>query len=109
MDGRQLTRSQTDKRIAGVCGGLGDYFGIDPTLVRIGAVVLAFMGPGLLAYIVLWIVLPKGTAGVANAPPPGTGLPWQTSSAVRIAEDRFARGEITAEDLKRIRNDLQGG
>ncbi len=46
--------------IAGVCGGLAEYFGIDPTLVRIAAVVLALAnGVGLLAYLVLWIVVPE--------------------------------------------------
>jgi phage shock protein C len=98
----QLTRSETDKRIAGVCGGVGHYFGIDPTLVRIGFVVAAFMGFGVLAYIVLWIVLPKGSPGTASTPLFG-------SPALRIAEDRYARGEISAEELHQIRSDLGRG
>jgi len=92
----RLTRSETDKKIAGVCGGLAAYFGIDPTIVRVGAVVAALMGWGILAYIVMWIVVPYGPTS-----PPQT-------SAVRIAEERFARGEITAEELERIRGDLGG-
>ena len=57
---RRLTRSMTDKMIAGVCGGIADYFDIDPTLVRIGFVVLALAGifPGVLAYIIAWMVIP---------------------------------------------------
>jgi phage shock protein C len=100
MDGRKLTRSETDKRVAGVCGGLAEYFGIDPILVRIAFVVLAVMGPGILLYIVLWIVMPKGQPGAAPA--------WRgrTSPAVRIAEERFAKGEISAEELAQIRADL---
>src|SRR5436309_109070 len=101
MDGHRLTRSETDKRIAGVCGGLGEYFGIDPILVRVAFVLLALMGPGVIAYIVLWIVMPRGTPGAVSA-----GLRGRASSAVRIAEDRFARGEIGAEDLAQIRADL---
>ena len=100
MASRQLTRSETDKKIAGVCGGLAEYFDIDPTLVRVAAVVLGLMGPGVLAYIVLWIVVPKASA--APALPSGP-----SSDAERIAEERYARGEITAEELDRIRNDLR--
>ena len=100
MDGRKLTRSETDRRIAGVCGGLAEYFGVDPILIRIAFVVLAVMGPGILLYIVLWIVMPKGQPGAAPS--------WRgrTSPAVRIAEERFAKGEITAEELAQIRADL---
>jgi phage shock protein C len=98
----QLTRSETDKRIGGVCGGIAQYFGIDPTLVRIGFVIAAFMGFGILAYIVLWIVLPKGRPGASVVPVTG-------SEAVRIAEERYARGEISAEELHQIRGDLTGG
>ena len=95
-----LTRSETDKRIAGVAGGVGEYFGIDPTLVRIAFVIGAFMGWGILAYIVLWIVLPPGQ--------PGEPVRGRWSPAVRIAEERFARGEISAEELAQIRSDLTG-
>jgi phage shock protein PspC (stress-responsive transcriptional regulator) len=48
--------------IAGVCGGIADWLGWDPTLTRIGYVVVSIASaafPGLLAYIVLWIVMPK--------------------------------------------------
>jgi phage shock protein C len=109
--GRQLTRSETDKRIAGVCGGIAEYFDIDPTIVRILFVAAALLGgPGVIAYIVLWIVLPKGLPRPAEAPRPGSSRAWLAGSnpAVRIAEERFARGEINAEELHRIRTDLTG-
>ena len=102
MDSHRLTRSETDKRIAGVCGGLGEYFGIDPILIRVAFVLLALMGPGLIAYIVLWIVMPKGQPGVAPAAHPRA----RVSPALHIAEERFARGEISAEELAQIRTDL---
>lgn len=108
---RQLARSESDRRIAGVCGGIAEYFDIDPTIVRIIFVLAAlFGGPGLLVYIVLWIVLPKGSPRPAEAPRPGSGrqLFGRSNSAVRIAEERFARGEITADELQRIRSDLMG-
>ena len=56
----RLTLSTTDKKIAGVCGGIAEYFNIDPTLVRIVTVVLAlFFGGGLLAYLLAWVIMPK--------------------------------------------------
>jgi phage shock protein C len=106
MNGRQLTRSQTNKRIAGVCGGIAEYFDIDPTLVRVAFVVAALLGgPGVLLYIVLWIVLPKGPVGAT--PPYMMGR--HLAAPVRIAEERFARGEISAEELHQIRTDLMEG
>ncbi len=59
QDGRRLTRSRRDKVIGGVCSGLANYFGIDPTIIRVIFVVLALMaGPGLLLYLALWLILP---------------------------------------------------
>lgn len=60
---KKLYRSTTNKKIAGVCGGLGDYFNIDPTLIRIGFVLLALPGglPGILPYAILWIVVPESS------------------------------------------------
>jgi phage shock protein PspC (stress-responsive transcriptional regulator) len=107
MERGQLARSETDKRIAGVCAGIAHYFGIDPVLVRIGFVIAAFMGWGFLLYIVLWIVLPRGEAtGTASSAAVWRG---QVSPAVRIAEERFARGQISAEELEQIRQDLTRG
>jgi phage shock protein PspC (stress-responsive transcriptional regulator) len=104
MERSQLVRSRSDRRIAGVCAGLARYFGIDPVLVRIAFVVTAFMGFGILAYIVLWIALPEGDPAEASS---GAWF-GRSSPAVRIAEERYARGEISAEDLNRIREDLIG-
>jgi phage shock protein C len=57
---KKLYRSRKDKMIGGVAGGLGEYFDIDPTLVRIIFVVSLFLGgSGILAYIILWIVVPE--------------------------------------------------
>ena len=57
----KLTRSSSNKVLAGVCAGLADYFGLDPTLVRAGYVLLSVLSaafPGLLVYIILMLVLP---------------------------------------------------
>lgn len=101
---RRLTRSETDRQLGGVAGGIAECFDLDPILVRVGFVIAALMGWGILAYIVLWIALPPGPSGA------GRTFGYRGSSpAVRIAEERFARGEISAEELARIRQDLMGG
>lgn len=57
---KRLYRSKKDKIIGGVCGGIAEYFNIDPVIVRVIAVVLAFMwGFGILAYIIAWIIIPQ--------------------------------------------------
>jgi phage shock protein PspC (stress-responsive transcriptional regulator) len=63
MADKKLMRNENDKVIAGVASGLADYFDTDPTIMRVLFVVLALLGgPGLLAYIILWIVMPAGGA-----------------------------------------------
>lgn len=63
---KRLMRSSTDKKIAGVCGGLAEYFDLDPTLVRVlWLLLLFFAGTGLLAYVILWIALPIAPARIA--------------------------------------------
>jgi phage shock protein C len=60
-----LYRSRKHKLIAGVCGGIADWLGWDPTVVRIAYVILSIVSagfPGTLAYIILWIVMPKEPA-----------------------------------------------
>ena len=57
---RRLTRS-SDRMLAGVCGGIADYFDLDPTLVRIGYVILSICSigfPGMLVYGILWLIMP---------------------------------------------------
>ena len=60
---KRLARSQSDLMIGGVCGGLGKYFAIDPTLVRLVFVLLTLAGgSGVLVYFILWIVMPREDA-----------------------------------------------
>jgi len=61
---KKLTRSR-DKMVAGVLGGLGNYFDIDPTVVRIVYVVLSLISigfPGLIAYLIMWAIIPEEKA-----------------------------------------------
>ena len=72
--GKRLYRSNTEKTIAGVLGGIAEYFDIDPTLVRLGYVLLSLFSaafPGVLGYIIMWIVMPQNPNNGAypNQPP----------------------------------------
>jgi phage shock protein C len=64
--GRRLARSETDKQIAGVCGGLAEYFGLDSTLVRLAAVIIAIYPGcvigGVVAYLIAWFIMPARPA-----------------------------------------------
>jgi phage shock protein C len=59
----RLTRSKRDRVVAGVCGGLGSYFAVDPVVFRIAFVVLALSGwgGGVLLYVIAWLVMPEGS------------------------------------------------
>ena len=60
--GKKLLRSRSDRWVAGICGGIGDYFDVDPALVRLIYLLLTFFSagfPGLMIYLVLWLVMPK--------------------------------------------------
>jgi len=57
---KKLYRSKKNKMIAGVCGGIAEYFDIDPTLVRLlGLVLVLSGGAGVIAYIIAWIIIPE--------------------------------------------------
>jgi phage shock protein C len=77
---QRLTRSMEDKKIAGVCSGFARYFGVDVTLVRVLWIVAVILGgTGLLAYVICWIVMPKGQPlpQIASAEP----APFRDSTA----------------------------
>lgn len=74
---RRLYRSREDRVLAGVCGGLGEHFGVDAVLIRIAALVLVFAGgAGILLYIIGWIAMPE-------APEPGTPEADRAAAAPR--------------------------
>ena len=57
---KKIFRSKKDRVIAGVCGGIAEYFNVDPTLIRLLWVVFTLMGgSGIIAYIICWIVIPE--------------------------------------------------
>jgi phage shock protein C len=73
---RRAVRSLTDKRIAGVCGGLADYFDVDPTIVRLAWVVLSIVAGavvfGVIAYVVAWFIIPPAPVATLHTSPSTT-------------------------------------
>nr|MBN1228680.1 PspC domain-containing protein [Anaerolineae bacterium] len=70
MQEKRLVRSTNDRMIGGVCGGLADYFGIDPVLIRLAFVVgeiLTSGAGGIIVYIVLWIIMPPAVQPAAQS------------------------------------------
>lgn len=65
---KKLLRSVRDRKLGGVCGGLAEYFDIDPTIVRLAwaFVSLVSVGVGVLAYFIAWIIIPENNGGNYN-------------------------------------------
>jgi phage shock protein C len=119
----RLYRSRTDRMVAGVCGGLGEYFGIDSTLVRLFFVVAAILTGGLmiLIYLVMMLVIPGEPFGLAkptpaesmdepstptpSEPPPGIDEPPQFSfgSGSIAGSSRFSSTPTTYDQIGRRR------
>lgn len=64
MAARKLTRSTDDRWIAGICGGLAEYTGIDATLIRVVLLVATILGAGslVLIYLICWLLIPKASS-----------------------------------------------
>jgi phage shock protein PspC (stress-responsive transcriptional regulator) len=100
MTARRLKRSQQDRLLFGVAGGIADYFDIDPVLVRVGFVLLTLVnGLGLVGYVILAIVTPK-----ADTPPATTedtvrrnlsDMPQEVAEAGRRAGERLGTAPAT--------------
>ena len=61
MDDKKLVKSNSNRVVCGVCGGVGEYFNIDPTFVRLGFVLITMAGgSGLLLYLIMAIIMPEG-------------------------------------------------
>ncbi|MPN24263.1 hypothetical protein SDC9_171658 [bioreactor metagenome] len=56
---KKLYRSKRSRIIFGVCGGIGEYLDVDPTLVRLLWVLLSLHGIGIIAYVIAWIIIPE--------------------------------------------------
>ena len=79
---KKLYRSKKDSMIAGVCGGIAEYFDVDLTLIRLLTVIFVLLGgAGVLAYIIAWIIIPKN---------PG-----------QVSYDKFDKGEESKKKIKK--------
>ncbi len=88
---KKLYRSRKDKMIGGVAGGLAEYFEVDPTLVRIIFIVTLFLGgSGVLAYIILWIVVPEEPYVFTTA---GTTTESTSSSSTASSSEQKSTAE----------------
>ncbi len=66
----KLYRSRDKRMVAGICGGIGEYFNVDPTIIRLILVALCFMGfAGIIAYIIAWVIIPEEPGYRASQPP----------------------------------------
>ncbi len=75
---KRLKRSATNSKIAGVCGGLGEYADLDPTIVRLVWVFVSFFTgifPGIVVYFLAWIIMPKATLPAVAQAAPATQVP----------------------------------
>lgn len=85
----RLTRSRTDVIIAGVCGGLGEYFTIDPIVARLILVLITlqpqFFGIGIPLYILLWVLIPKGSTSTSDEESPAPPHNAQSQSSPQAA------------------------
>ena len=78
---KKLCLSATNKVIGGVCGGLGEYFDVDPTLVRLITVLLILVtGVALFVYILAWVIMPKRVLSDSSVPPTSDIRPKVDSS-----------------------------
>ncbi|HEX5689549.1 MAG TPA: PspC domain-containing protein, partial [Roseiflexaceae bacterium] len=99
----RLMRSRTESMIAGVCGGLAEYFGLDPVIVRLIFVLVTLTtGIGFIVYPVLWIVMPK--AGTKAATPP---LFTQDANAWRQRVNEFGQevaqaGQQISQEVRQV-------
>ncbi len=80
----RLTRSRTDAMIAGVAAGIARYLNTDPVLVRLVFVLLAFSGPGLLIYPLLWLIMPRDPAEPAGQAPGQVFVATGETQRIRI-------------------------
>ena len=62
MDTKRLYRSRTNRIICGVCGGVGEYFGVDPTIIRLLLILCACTGSGIVAYFIAAVIMPDQPA-----------------------------------------------
>ncbi len=89
---KELKRSRTDQMVAGVCGGIGEYLGIDPNVIRLiwVGVSIFTVGTGIIAYLLAWLIIPEEALPATEIMPPGTavaGSPPEIGTVIEIEPD----------------------
>lgn len=103
---RRLARDERHKVIGGVAAGFGRYLDVDPVLVRLALVLLAFMnGLGILVYLAAWVLMPRAEPELATEGVPGEGA--QPAGAAMVDEVRAAGAEVAAR-ARSVASDPQG-
>lgn len=97
---KKLYRSRTDRMVAGVCGGLAEYLDIDPTLVRVGVVLIALVTQGgiFIAYLVMAIVVPESPlseqpAEIGATTPSTAQMPATTAEGIAMPDNETPTAE----------------
>lgn len=66
---KRLFRSRTHRMLAGICGGIAEYVGADPTVIRVAWVLFSlFWGAGVLAYLIFWLIIPEAPFDQGEGP-----------------------------------------
>ena len=90
---KELKRSRTDRMVAGVCGGIGEYLGIDPNVIRLVWVIITIFsfGTGVLAYLLAWLIIPEEAPPATGTESSGTtafsGTPTGPGTTIEIDRD----------------------
>ena len=117
MESKRLYRSNIDRKFAGVAGGLGEYFNIDPLLFRLIFVVLVFAGgSGIMIYIVMWIVTPESPVYIHqpvnqanNGYPQNSSNPSDNTAEPRAPESATCNATPAPQTKERKQGSLIGG
>ena len=109
---KRLTRTENNKMICGVCAGISKYFGIDPTLIRLGFVVLTcFSGAGLLAYLIAAFIIPKEKTVTTAASQDYEDLTQQETSLESITDtvkkNVTAAGAVFSREMDNLSQNFQ--
>ncbi|MEN6518472.1 MAG: PspC domain-containing protein [Methanospirillum sp.] len=91
---KELKRSRTNRMVAGVCGGIGEYLDIDPNVIRLIWVVVTVLtgGVGILAYLLAWLIMPEDTSPATENGPIDTtavsSMPAGAGTTIEIEPDQ---------------------
>jgi phage shock protein C len=87
MSHKRLTRSTSNRVLAGICGGLGNYFDVDPIIFRVIFCVLGLTGSGIIAYFILMFIIPSEKNLATPASSSGINEKWIDSVAYEVKEE----------------------